>query len=194
MKQIIPKDSRYITFTQQKSCCVPACLSIIMYKNKIPLVTQEVLGYHLGLIVAPKSKKLFWNARTVKKPKAGYGTQIYKKQYSLNPILRKLKIPLKMKLEQVNDLSKAELVQRLEKAEKKNEDICVCFDHGMLSKDKTIGHGHVCVFDRIYAKQNKIRLIDPSPNRPKWRMVNITQLKKAMEYRKKRSGGLWVFS
>lgn len=59
MKNIIPKDTRYIPFTQQKSCCVPTSISIIMYKRNIPLIPQEVLGYYLGLIVDPEFKNLF---------------------------------------------------------------------------------------------------------------------------------------
>jgi len=66
MKNIIPLATRYVPFTQQKSCCVPASISIVMYKRNIPLLPQELLGYHLGLIIDPQNKELFWNPRTGK--------------------------------------------------------------------------------------------------------------------------------
>lgn len=192
MKNIIPKDSRYIPFTQQKSCCVPACISIIMYKLGIPLVSQELLGYHLGLMVAPKNKKLFWNMRTGKRPKAGYGTKIAQKRYEPNTVFKKLGIPLKLTVNHIDKFkTKKELVSFISDRVKQDKNIIVCFNHGVLSGDKTKKGGHVCVIDRIYIKKNKIRLIDPSPNRPKWREVSLDILKKAMELHPAQGGGIW---
>jgi len=81
MKEVVPEDSRYVPFVQQKSCCVPACVSMIMYRHNIPLIPQELLGYYLGLVVREENKELFWNARTGERPPAGWGTQIYKEEH-----------------------------------------------------------------------------------------------------------------
>ena len=94
MKEIIPKDTRYVPLTQQPSCCTPTSISIVMLKLGIPLISQELLGYHLGLRVNKKVKLLFWNPVVGPKPGAGYGTRIDRKEYETNAIFKKLNIPL----------------------------------------------------------------------------------------------------
>ena len=95
MEEIVPKNSRYMPFTQQAACCVPTCFQMIMYKHGIPLKPSEEIGYHLGLVVHPDRKKLFYNVRTSsEKPPAGYGTRIYDPEFEPNNAFRKLGIPL----------------------------------------------------------------------------------------------------
>jgi len=154
---------------------------------------QELLGYHLGLIVKGNSAKLFWHPRTGKRPPAGWGTQIYKKQYHPNAVFPKLKIPLKMTFHSVDSFSDKSFRDFLSEAVKKDKDMIVCFDHGKLNGTGKQG-GHVCLFDRVYLRKDEVRLIDPSPKRPKWRIVRINRLKKAMEFHGgNRSGGFWEF-
>ena len=112
-KEITPKDTRYIPLTQQKSCCVPASISIVMYKRGIPLVPQELLGAHLGLIVQKNNKKLFWNVVTGKIPKSGYGTRMHNKKYNINDAFKKLKIPLKATWIHIDNLkTKKEFIKK----------------------------------------------------------------------------------
>lgn len=191
MKKVIPKDSRYIPFVQQQSCCAVTCIMMVMYKRGIPLTAQELLGYHLGLIVSPENKNLFWNARTGKKPKAGYGTQVFSKLYDPNKVFKKLKIPLKFSTHHVNCYKTEErFLQFMVDSVKKDKDMLVCFDHGTLN-DSDNHSGHICVLDRVYPKQNLVRIIDPSANQPKWRMVKIGKLKKSMELHPANGGGFW---
>lgn len=191
MKDIIPKDTRYIPMTQQKSCCVPASISVVMYKLGIPLVPQELLGYHLGLIIDEKNKDLFWHPRTGERPKSGYGTQIRLKEYNPNVAFDKLNIPLKMVIHPVDKFkTQTEFVDFISICIKEDRDILACFDHGTLSGDDKKG-GHVCVVDRLYLAEGIIRLIDPSPNKPKWRNVEINLLRKAMELHPSGGGGFW---
>ena len=193
MKEIIPKDSRYIPFVQQRSCCVPTCISMIMYRHGIPLIPQELLGYHLGLTVKRDSTKLFWHPRTGKRPPAGWGTQMYKKQYHPNIVFPKLKIPFKVFFHSVDSFSDKSFNKFLLETVKKDKDMIVCFDHGNLTGTGKQG-GHVCLLDRVYLQKNEVRLIDPSSNWPKWRVVKISRLKKAMEFHGgNRNGGFWEF-
>jgi hypothetical protein len=192
-KEIIPKNSRYVPFAQQKSCCVPACISMIMYKNKIPVLPQELLGYHLGLMVDKEYKNLFWNARTGERPPAGFGTRIDLKQYHPNNVFPKLKIPLKMIYHPISHFNKTSFEKFITDVVKKDRDVLVCFNYGVLKNEDGYG-GHVCVLDRIYPAKGIVRLIDPSVNQPKWRMVKIDKLKKAMEvHGDDKSGGFWEF-
>ena len=190
MKDIIPKDTRYVPLTQQKSCCVPASISIIMLKLGIKLVPQELLGYHLGLKVNKEDKHLFWNVKTGKKYKYGYGTSPNRKKYGTNMAFRKLKIPLRAKFVLVKNFkTNKDFISYIEDKVKNDKDIIACFNpHTLVDSDKP--GGHFSVVDRIYKKKNIIRLIDPSFNQPKWKEVDIDKLKKAMELHPVR-GGFW---
>ncbi len=195
MKNLIPKDSRYLPMVQQQWCCAPACISMVMYKHKLPLLPQEVLGYHFGLTVPPKAQNLFWAPRKGKMPKSGWGTQIGlgKKEFDTTAVFKKLKIQLQMTYHCSKDFTQESLLDFLQKIEKKNGDALLCFDAGVLAGTKYRG-GHVCVFDRVDSKKQTVRLIDPSQNQPKWREVKLSALYKAMMYHWDKSGGVWEFS
>ena len=176
MKEIIPKDSRYIPLVQQKYCCSPTSMLMVMLRHGIPLVPQEVLGYYLGLIVPPPDKKFFWNVRTGKSPSAGYGTQI--KKFDPNKAFKKLNIPLQFNFHPISKFSASSFVKFMAQGVKQDKDLLVCFNHAFLNQEK--GQvGHVCVLDRIYPNRGLIRLIDPQQSQPKWRIVKIQELHKA---------------
>ena len=191
-KKIVPSDSRYIPFTQQPACCVPTCIQMVMYRHSIPLLSAEELGYHLGLIVHPERVSLFYNVRiSEKKPSAGDGTRIYLPEFELNVGFQKLNIPLKLTKKLIDRFStKEEVALYLQSAEKEDRDILLCFNHGVLANDSSKDWGHVCVFDRLIG--DKIRIVDPSPDQPKWRIVNIEKMFTAMKkHGEKNSGGFW---
>jgi len=181
MKNIIPKDTRYTPFTQQNSCCVPTSINIVMYKEGLPLIPQELLGYYLGLILEKKYKKLFWGVRTGKRPPAGYGTQMQKKQFEINSIFKKLKIPLKVTTYPIKYFkNKKELVLFIFDKIKSNKNLIVLLASDVLNKTKN-NNGHACVIDRIYPAKDLIRLIDPSAVQPKWREIKIDKFIKAIK-------------
>ena len=154
---IIPKDSRYIPLVQQKSCCVPTCISIIMYKRGIPLIPQELLGYHLGLIVSDEMKNLYWNPRIGPRPPAGYGTRIYQERYHPNSVFPKLKIPLKMIYHPISSfVTNKVFIDFITKSVKQDKDILTCFDHGKISGNNIQG-GHICVLDRMYSSKGLVK-------------------------------------
>lgn len=190
MKNIIPKDTRYVPLTQQPACCVPASISIVMLKLGIPIISQELLGYHLGLRVNKKVKNLFWNARIGSKPGAGYGTQILKREYNENLAFKKLKIPLQsIQYPIENFKSKTELVEFIAKRVNKNSDLIVFLRSGTLNDNRKM-NGHGCVIDRIYPKKDTIRLIDPAPKQAKWREFKIDKFIKAIKLHPTHEGRL----
>lgn len=195
MEEIIPSNSRYIPFTQQPACCVPTCFQMIMYRHQIPLKSAEEIGYQLGLIVHPDRKNLFYNVRTsTQKPPGGYGTRIYDPKFEPNAAFKRLGIPLIFAQKLITEFGSAkDLLNYLIKAEKNDQDVLLCFHHGALLNDPLKDWGHVCVFDRII--DNKIRLVDPSPDQPKWRFVSPEQMFKAMQkHGKEQSAGCWEIS
>lgn len=181
MKDIIPKDTKYVPFTQQNSCCVPTSMSIVMYKNGIPLISQELLGYHLGLILDKKYKKLFWNVRTGKRPESGYGTQLNKKECEINSVFKKLKIPLSVIERHIDSFkNKEELINFIKNGIQKDKDLIVLLASDVLNGTQN-NNGHACVIDRIYPSKNLIRLVDPSAVQPKWREIKIDKFIKAVK-------------
>jgi hypothetical protein len=79
--------SRYILLTQQSYSCVPTSIQMIIYRNNLPLVPVEEIGYHLGLTAPPEDEHLFHKVRVAEEPhiSSGYGTNIYLHQ-NMNPI------------------------------------------------------------------------------------------------------------
>lgn len=188
---IIPSDTRYTPLTQQKWCCVPTCLQIVMLRHNIPLVHAELIGYYMGLIVPEDGEAYFWNARTGEKPPAGYGTQADKKEYTPNAVFKKLHIPLKMTWSLINKFKSVdEFKEYLSQAHDK--DLLVCYDWGKLFDNPGYQGGHVCVLDRVYIDKNEVRMIDPDYDAPKWRVVDINKLYEAMKFHgPEKSGGFW---
>ncbi|MFA5155146.1 MAG: hypothetical protein WC453_01815 [Patescibacteria group bacterium] len=181
MKNIIPKDTRYIPLTQQNSCCVPTSLSMVMYRQGLPLLPQELLGYHLGLILDKKHKDLFWNARTGKRPATGFGTQMHRKEFSINAVFKKLKIPLRAAAYPINSFkNKSALISFIGHEIKTDQDLVVLLASDILNNTKK-HNGHACVIDRIYTSRNIIRLVDPAATQAKWREISLDKFIKAVK-------------
>lgn len=193
MEEIVPSNSRYMPFTQQTQCCAPTCIQMVMYKNRIPLVPAEELGYYLGLVVPPSEAHLFYNVRTSEvKPPAGYGTRIYMEEFSPNNAFKKLNIPLTLTVNAINSFVSVEnVLSFLAKVEKDNSDILFCFNHGALVDDSKRDWGHLVLFDRII--DGKLRIIDPSPLYPKWRLIMPEKMFYAMKKHGEKitAAGLW---
>lgn len=194
MKEIAPKDSRYIPLTQQRWCCVPACISMIMYRHGISLIPQEELGYYLGLVVPKEDAHLFYNPRTGRRPASGYGTQIQKSDYHPNKVFSKLNIPLKMIFHPIDDFKdEIELADFISKKIVDNADLVTSFSNAEFS-DGQIQGGHVCVIYRISPDNRTIRVIDPERCESKWQTYSILKLYKAMQrHGADKMGGIWVF-
>lgn len=181
MRNIIPRDTRYVPFTQQNSCCVPTSVSMVMYRQGLPLISQESLGYYLGLILDKKYKKLFYNVRTGKRPPAGYGTQMQKKEFEINSVFKKLRIPLKVTTYPIRDFkNKKELTSLISDRIKKDHDLVVLLASDILNGTQN-NNGHACVIDRIYPTRDLIRLVDPSAVQPKWREIKINKFIRAIK-------------
>lgn len=195
MIEIVPTNSRYIPLTQQAACCVPTCFQMIMLKHNVHLKPAEEIGYYMGLVVHPDRKNLFYNVRTsLKKPMSGYGTQTTKSKFEINKALKKLEIPLSVKKNLINNfLTSIEIYNYLKSTELKNQDVLLCFNHGVLIDNPKFDWGHVCVFDRLI--DGKIRLIDPSEDQPKWKLVSVEKMFEAMKkHGQKNSAGFWEVS
>lgn len=193
--QSAPTDSRYIPFTQQDYCCVPTSIQTIMYRNNIPLIPAEELGYHLGLTVPTDVADLFFKPRVSDTPPstAGYGTQIDNPDYEPNKVFKKLGIPLAFELKLANELEDVnDLLDVLQQVESNDTDALLCFNHGVMRGEYKPNSGHVVVFDRII--DEKVRIVDASWKHPKWRLVEPSLLLDAIKcHGNENSGGIWHF-
>ncbi|MEK7618000.1 MAG: hypothetical protein AAB410_02540 [Patescibacteria group bacterium] len=197
-KDIIPKDSRYIPFSQQPYCCVPTSIQMVMYRHGIPLIPAELLGYYLGLTVPKRAAGFFWNANIGKRaasqirPIAGYGTMIYEKKFEPNKVFKKLKIPLRMELRPVSSFRDfMEFKNYLAGLAKKDFDVLLCFHHGTLVNDPSKDNGHVVVLDKVYLTEQKIRFVDPTRG-PKWKIFSMKKMYEAMKaHNSSKVGGFW---
>lgn len=181
---------RYIPFTQQAYCCVPACFQMIMYKHAIPLLAQEEIAYELGLTVPDKDAHLFAKVRTGKKPPAGWGTQINKPEFSVNKVFAALGIPISMERLSTKDFkSPNELGRLLHRIQSRDGDALLCFDYGKLWGLDYKG-GHVCVFNSVNGAE--VTIVDPERNVPKLRTTTLDRLHEAMDFHgDHNSTGVW---
>lgn len=190
-----PNDSRYIPFTQQSYCCVPTSIQMIMYRNNLPLVPAEELGYHLGLTVPPEDERLFYRVRVSDTPPAtsGYGTQISLPEYEPNKAFRELAIPLSFSEKLASQIAdENELLKLLQEIEDSNGDALLCFNHGVVRDKYEANSGHVVVFDKLV--DGKVQIVDASPRNPKWRLVELSLVFDAIkQHGDENSGGIWYF-
>ncbi len=179
----------YKPLDQKPYCCVPACISMILDRRKISHGTQDEIGYDLGLIVPKEKAHLYTKVRTGKKPIAGWGTQVEKKQYSINNFFKKNKIGLKETYFFVKDI--LDIKEFVISNIKNNNDIVVCFNNGRLYGKGD--WGHVSLIQGI--ESDIISLVDPGEDVPKVRKVRLKKLVDAMEYHgREKRGGFWLIS
>ena len=192
-KDIVPTDTRYVPFTQHRWCCVPTCILMIMYKHSIPLISQELLGYYLGLVVPPDQKEYFWNVRiSEERPSAGYGTRIGLPEFNPNKAFETLQIPLRFTERLIDTFhSLDDFKTYLREMEQNNKDIVLCFDVGALW-DSDLHDGHACLLDRVI--NDNVRMVDPTWNSAIWEIVSIKKLYQAMQFHGvQNSAGCWEF-
>ncbi|MCK5044877.1 hypothetical protein KAR26_04095 [Candidatus Parcubacteria bacterium] len=180
---------KYIPLVQQSHCCVPACIQMILLRRNIPLISQEDIGYNLGLIVSEKYKSLFQKVRTGKKPISGWGTQVGRSIYSINNFFKKHKIDLK---ENYFFLCEPEEIRKFLK-ENLDKDIIVCYNYPKLYDKKVEVWGAVAIIENI--KGDCITLIDPGYTLPKYRKVSLKKLSEAIKiHGEARRAGFWIIS
>jgi hypothetical protein len=183
-------DRRYIPITQEPFCCVPASIQMVLLRRNIPQLSQEEIGYELGLTVPKRYKKILPMARTGKRPPGGWGTQIKKEEYNLNNFFNKHGIPLEETY--ISPYFVDEDGECLDDFFSKDCDILVCFDYGKLYDKKKSGkNGHVSVLDSL--SDGIATVVEPGYDLPKYREVEFKRLLDAMKTRgEDNMGGFWL--
>jgi len=181
---------KYIPLTQQRYCCVPTCLQMVMYRRGIPLQPAEDIAYALGLTVPEEDARLFSKVRTGERPPAGWGTQIYKPEFEINKVLKEINIPLRVGVD-TDIKSVEELRTKLQAVQDADGDALLCFDYGKLWDEDFTG-GHVCVFDGLDDDGESVWMVDPERNVPKHRKASLQKLFEAIDFHgPANSCGIW---
>jgi hypothetical protein len=172
------ENNRYNPITQKRYCCVPESLLMVMERRGIPQITQDELGYELGLTVPQEEAGNYTRVRTGEKPSSGWGTQIQNPKYEINKALAGISVPLTVEVD--TDIQSAEdLGSKLQAVQDADGDALLCFDWGKLW-DEDVVAGHVSVFDRL--EGDVVHLIDPQPHVPKLRTTTIQKLYESMKF------------
>jgi hypothetical protein len=184
---VVPTDSRYVPFVQQPYCCGPACLQMVLYKNNLPLVSQEQIGAELGLVIPPEAKDAFFNADVRDKPVvgSGYGTRIQDSEFGLDKLIEKQNWPFNFSVELASAFpDETSFIARLKELVAADTDVLVCFqnDHGT---------GHICVLDIVGS--DTVRVMDPAQSYPKWRSMSYADIYgRVKAHGDDNYGGIWI--
>ena len=182
---------RYDPITEKPYCCVPAVLQMIQARRGLPSISQDDIGWDLGLIVPPGMKSEFTKVRTGSRPPAGYGTQTLKPEFSIESYFAHNRLPLS--ITKVYPSLPEEMTAAIEAALARDDDIILCYDSLLL-----FGYGdieHVSLIEEFDNAGGQITVVDPAIGAPKRRSATIAEAFEAIpSHEASDIGGLWVVS
>lgn len=178
MKKIFIKPE-YIPLTQQRLCCVPCAIQWILLRRGLKLVSQEIIGKHLGLTVPPKYKHLYVEKIKIgkKKPKGGWGTT-KDSDSDINNFFRKSKISLSVKKVPHSEIKDA--VKLISDNLKKGNDIMAITYMAAFDPKQRFGHTLlICGIE--LGKQPKVMVGDPDFEEKKFYWLDLKKLVLGMD-------------
>ena len=168
--------NKYPFILQLPFCCVPATLQKILYRRGLDIFDQEYIGAALGLQLPMKGKDFFSHPEIIylsKEPKAGYGTQIEKRQYSINSFFKQNKIPLV-----ISRLCSFKHVGNLEKFItghlRAGHDIMLRYNNIIFNRKDGKGYGHISVIADYDQGKKEVAISDTEL--PFIKQVSLEQL------------------
>ena len=182
---------RYDPITEKPYCCVPAVLQMILGRRGLCSTSQDEIGWELGLIVPPEIKYEFTKVRTGSKPRAGYGTQISKPEFSIEKYFDHKQLPLSMT--RILPSSFKELISTIGTALAQDDDIVICYNSQLLFGDGDIEH--VSLIEEFNKRSGAVTVVDPAIGSPKRRITTIAEIFKTIQnHNVSEIGGLWIIS
>lgn len=183
------KDMRYRHVSQKPYCCVPACLSMILSRRGYKSPKQEDIAYDLGVVLPPEHVHLLPRSHDAESSKAGYGTRIHLKQFSITSFFKKKGYRLEEKYVSAKRFKTShDFGKFLKNNLDKGNDQMICFNQGRL-KGKKRSWGHCAVIARVGEKV--VFMYDPDPRkRFVERRVSIKKLYDATKHHFR--GGIWI--
>ena len=154
-------------------------------------MSQEEIGWELGLLVPPELKSAFTRVRTGPQPPAGYGTRISKPDYSIENFFNRNRLPLGIK--RVSPSSFEELTATLQDALDREYDVVLCFNSQRLFGDGD--REHVSLIEAFNSAAGRVTMVDPAIGAPKHRTASIDKIFETIQdHDASTLGGLWIIS
>lgn len=182
---------RYDPITEKPYCCVPAVLQMILKRRGLPFMTQDEIGWDLGLIVPPEAASGFTSVRTGPMPRAGYGTRTSNPEFSIESYFDRRGLPLSIM--RISPVSLDELIPIIVAALAQGDDIVLCFNSRVLFGDGDIEH--VSLIEAFAIDSGRVTVVDPAIDAPKRRNTTIADIFKTIRnHDASEIGGLWIIS
>jgi hypothetical protein len=182
---------RYDPITEKPYCCVPAVLQMIQARRGLRSMSQEEIGWKLGLIVPPEVKSEFTKVRTGPKPRAGYGTQTSNPQFFIEHYFVRNHLPLS--ITRVSPYSLAELNSIIGTALDQDDDVVLCLNSLHLFGDGDLEH--VLLIEGYHRSSGQVTVVDPAIGAPKHRITTVDSIFETIqEHNISALGGLWIIS
>jgi hypothetical protein len=154
-------------------------------------MSQDEIGWELGLIVPPGVKYEFTKVRTGPKPRAGYGSQTSKPQFSIENYFVRNNLPLS--ITRVTASSLVELNSIIGAALDQDNDIVLCLNSLRLFGDGDIEH--VVLIEGYNKASGQVRVVDPAIGAPMHRTTTVDSIFETLQERTVSVlGGLWIIS
>ena len=154
-------------------------------------MSQDEIGWELGLIVPPEIESEFMKVRTGSKPQAGYGTQTSKPKFSIERYFDSNQLPLS--IARVSPSTLRELISTIDSAIGQDNDIILCFNSQLLFGEGDIEH--VSIIEEFNKDSGQITVVDPAIGLPKRRSTTIAEVFRTIQnHDVSEIGGLWIIS
>ena len=180
---------KYIRVISEPMCCVPSCIKMILLRHKLRQLTQEKIGYELGLQVLPRQEDIFNKVRVIKSPDDLIGTQLHKDENLLNQFFKKYNYPF---IHEYHYLEDVNLIRYFLQKNKKH-DIMVCFEMAGIYKpfysSDIVEGGHVVLVENF--EDDELILIDG------WfdpcKKISLEDISEAIKkHGKRNAAGFWL--
>ena len=182
---------RYEPITEKPYCCVPAVLQMILVRRGIPCISQDEIGWELGLLVPPEIESEFTKVRTGLMPPAGYGTRTSKPEFSIENYFSRNHLPLS--IARVSTSSLKELISTLQTFLDRDNDVILCFDSQCLFGDGDTEH--TALIEAFNSTTGQVTLVDPAIRTPKHRIASIDDIFETIQAHDVSAlGGLWIIA
>ncbi len=149
---------------------------------------QTDIAYDLGIVLPFKDRHLLPKSHKGRRPKAGWGTRINLKKYSLARFFKQQEYSLEETFQSANKFSSVEKFKKfLADNIQKGNDLLICFNYPTLYHIEG-RWGHASLIEEI--KGNGVILRDPNPKHRNAREALLKDLLKALK--RHHHGGIWI--
>jgi hypothetical protein len=182
---------KYNPISEKPYCCVPAVLQMIQARRSLPMKSQEEIGWELGLIVPSRVKQEFAKVRTGPEPRAGYGTQTSRPEFSIERYFDRNQLPLS--IQRVFPSSCKEMITDITTAFVRDDDVILCFNSQLLLGDGDMEH--VSLIEEFDCDTSQLTIVDPVIGVPNRRNVPLVKAFETIQnHIASDIGGLWIVS